>query len=120
LHTKNQYVLSVNVGAVLWRHRNEYGQIVFEVQTGTLILPSKCLLVILSVSDGCFLVELENCIFYCTVLYCTVLYCTLLYCTVLYCTVLYCAVPCGLVWCENSLRTKVNEISKNPPLTVRQ
>ena len=72
LHTKNQYVLSVNDGAVLWRHRNEYGQRVFEIQTGTLILPSKYLLVVL----------------YCTVLYCTVLYCTVLYCTMLCCAVL--------------------------------
>ena len=41
LHTKNQYELSVNSGALLWRHRNEYNQIVFEVKTGTVILPGK-------------------------------------------------------------------------------
>ena len=41
LHTKNQYELSVNDGAVLWRHRNGFDQIVFIVQTGALILPGK-------------------------------------------------------------------------------
>jgi hypothetical protein len=76
LHTKNQYVLSVNDGSVLWRHRNEYGQLVFEVQTGTLILPSKYLLVVLCVRDEYFLVELENCILCCAVLCCAVLCCT--------------------------------------------
>lgn len=40
-HTKNQYILTVNDGAVLWRHRNEYDRIVFQVETGTSILPGK-------------------------------------------------------------------------------
>ncbi|XP_046845785.1 uncharacterized protein LOC124439570 [Xenia sp. Carnegie-2017] len=39
MHTKNQYELSVNDGAVLWEHRNEFDLIVFEVKTEPLILP---------------------------------------------------------------------------------
>ncbi|XP_028410253.1 uncharacterized protein LOC114532854 [Dendronephthya gigantea] len=39
MHSKNQYELSVNDGSVLWRHRNEYDQIVFEVKSGAMILP---------------------------------------------------------------------------------
>ena len=38
LHTKNQYDLSITDGAVRWMHRNEYDQIVFQVDTGPLIL----------------------------------------------------------------------------------
>ena len=41
LHTKNQYDLSITDGAVRWMHRNEYDQIVFQVDTGPLILAGK-------------------------------------------------------------------------------
>lgn len=38
LHTKNQYDLSIADGAVLWMHRNEYDQIVFKVETSSLVM----------------------------------------------------------------------------------
>ena len=50
MHTMNQYELSVNDGAVLWRHRNDYNQIVFEVQTGALILPGEHFSAVVSLS----------------------------------------------------------------------
>lgn len=54
MHTKNQYELSVNDGAVLWEHRNEFDLIVFEVKTEPLILPGRSLVCFLSAQTNVF------------------------------------------------------------------